>query len=152
MSVHVIDKGWKQIQKELKLIQGAYVKVGFPSEKSKKHQGQSGVDVAAVAAFQEYGTEHIPARPFMVQTFEKNRQEVKEFVEKEQAKIYDGKQTTEQSLNRLGNFYKGKIQKTIRNGEFAPNASGTIKQKGSSKPLIDTGQMRQSVDYEVKIK
>ena len=42
-------------------------------------------------------------------------------------------------------FVRGLVQETIKEGEFSPNAPSTIKKKGSDKPLIDTGHMRQSV-------
>ena len=35
---------------------------------------------------------------------------------------------------------------------WAENAESTIKQKGSSKPLIDTGQLRKSITHVVKKK
>ena len=37
----------------------------------------------------------------------------------------------------------------IVNGGFEPNKESTVKRKGSSKPLIDTGTMRNAVSYEV---
>ena len=33
-----------------------------------------------------------------------------------------------------------------------PNAPSTIRKKGSDKPLIDTGRLRQSVNYVIKPK
>ena len=47
---------------------------------------------------------------------------------------------------------KGIVQKTIKEGSFVPNAPSTIRKKGSDKPLIDTGRLRQSVNYHIKPK
>lgn len=44
------------------------------------------------------------------------------------------------------------IQKEIVNGDFVPNSPETIKRKGSDKPLIDTGRMRQSINYVIQEK
>jgi hypothetical protein len=41
------------------------------------------------------------------------------------------------------------VQAYMVNGKFAPLKAKTIKRKGSSKPLIDTGQLRQSITYRV---
>ena len=60
--------------------------------------------------------------------------------------------SVEAALNRIGVVAKGIIQEEIRDGSFAPNAPSTIRQKGSAQPLIDTGQMRQSVNYAIKHK
>ncbi|EFA29062.1 conserved hypothetical protein, partial [Haemophilus influenzae HK1212] len=45
---------------------------------------------------------------------------------------------------------QGDVQLNIARGNWVANAKSTIKQKGSSKPLIDTGKMRQSVKGIVK--
>ena len=60
--------------------------------------------------------------------------------------------SAEQILKELGVFQKDLMQNEIITGDFAPNAPSTIRRKGSSKPLIDTGRMRQSVDYVIKPK
>ena len=44
------------------------------------------------------------------------------------------------------------MQDKITSGSFAPNAESTIKKKGSSKPLVDTGRMRKSVNYVIQKK
>lgn len=55
-------------------------------------------------------------------------------------------------LKEIGIFQKDLIQEKITDGDFAPNAESTIRQKGSSKPLIDSGRMRQSVNYVIQKK
>jgi len=52
----------------------------------------------------------------------------------------------------IGIFQKDLVQEKITNGSFAPNAPSTVMAKGSSKPLIDTGRMRQSVNYVIQQK
>ena len=46
----------------------------------------------------------------------------------------------------------GYMQDNLTNGNWKPNAPLTIELKGSSHPLIDTGQMRQSITYVVEEK
>ena len=55
----------------------------------------------------------------------------------------------EQALGQLGEMTKGDVQTEIRSGDFAPLKPATIKRKGSSRPLIDTGQMVQSIAWEL---
>jgi hypothetical protein len=66
--------------------------------------------------------------------------------------VLDGKYNVDRMLARLGAWYQSKVQITIRNAkEWAvPNLPATIKAKGSSSPLIDTGRMLASVRYEVQ--
>jgi hypothetical protein len=54
------------------------------------------------------------------------------------------------SLQRLGIEAQGDVQMSIVSGGWAPNSPVTVKMKGSSRPLIDTGAMRQSVTYVVE--
>ena len=150
MSVKIIDRGWNRIAQELQRMKGVFVKVGYPQEKPKVHQGKNKtINIAELAAIHEFGTEKIPARPFQAQTFDKNIDRLKAHIEKSQQAIYKGAQTVAKALHLIGNFYKGEMQRTIREGDFAPLSQVTIEKKGSSKPLIDTGQLRQSVDYEI---
>lgn len=53
-------------------------------------------------------------------------------------------------FSSLGLMAKGLVQDEIVNGDFAPNAESTIQKKGSEQPLIDTGTMRQSVNFVIK--
>lgn len=54
------------------------------------------------------------------------------------------------ALNRMGEYIKGKLQGSIRELVDPPLAPSTIRAKGFAKPLIDTGHMLNSVDFEVE--
>lgn len=54
------------------------------------------------------------------------------------------------TLRQVGVFAVGKVQETIRTGPWVPNSPLTIALKGSSKPLIDTTQMINSVRATVE--
>lgn len=56
----------------------------------------------------------------------------------------------ELTLVRAGQKIKAQLQKSIRDLKTPPLAPSTIRRKGFSKPLIDTGQMLKSVDYEIE--
>lgn len=80
-----------------------------------------------------------------------NEGEINSFLQSQKRALISGA-SAEQVLKEIGIFQKDLIQDKIESGSFAPNAASTIRQKGSSKPLIDTGRMRQSVDYVIKAK
>ena len=65
--------------------------------------------------------------------------------------IVSGK-SAESVLKKIGIFQKDLMQEKITSGSFTPNAPATIKKKGSSHPLIDSGRMRQSVNYVIQKK
>ena len=55
----------------------------------------------------------------------------------------------ELSLSLMGEYVKGQLQKSIRDLKTPVNAPSTVQKKGFDDPLIDTGHMINSVDYEV---
>lgn len=109
-----------------------------------------GTPVAAVAAWNEWGTEHIPERPFKRASIKKME---KAFMET----IKDNIDTETMSVSRhladlLGAQGTGIVQDTISDGSFSPNppnAPATVAMKGSSRTLVDTGRMRQSATWKV---
>lgn len=108
-----------------------------------------GTDLVDVVAYNEFGTSTIPARPFMKQSFENHPDKLNAECGAAVASINNGG-SAEAALTRIGVFAKGLIQEEIVEGGFAPNAPSTIRKKGSAQPLIDTGFMRENVNYFIK--
>ena len=42
------------------------------------------------------------------------------------------------------------VVRKINKGPFTPNAPATVKRKGSSQPLIDTGNLRKSITFVIR--
>ena len=130
---------------ELKKLAESEIQVGFQSDQTY----EDGTSLAEIAACNELGTSDTPARPFMRKSFENHESELKAACDDANTLLSNGG-TAEQALNQIGVFCRGLVQEEIVEGDFAPNAPSTIKKKGSEQPLIDTGYMRQSVNYVVK--
>ncbi len=56
------------------------------------------------------------------------------------------------ALGRMGANIQGQLQQSIRDMKDPPNAKSTVRQKGFDDPLIKSGHMLNSVDWEVKDK
>ena len=123
------------------------VEVGIMKE-SKYPNGER-LQVAEVAFRQEYGTRNIPERSFIRSTFHQN-DNFKDLSNRLAAGLMKGTIKTEQALGILGQTSVQEIQKTIRELRTPPNTKETIKRKGSSNPLIDTGLLINSITYKVK--
>lgn len=106
----------------------------------------NGTYVAQVARYQEFGTIHIPARPFFRRAVTSNANKWIEFYKKDVQK----NNNSFLSLNKVGEIARKDIINSIDAMTTPPLKKSTIKQKGSSKPLVDTGLMRRSVTYKVK--
>lgn len=124
------------------------VRIGFQHGEASEDDG---TDICDIAAWNELGTEHIPSRPFLRKSVDENEGKINQFLQAEARSLASGK-TAEMLLNEIGDFQKSLVQEKITEGSFTPNAESTIRRKGSSKPLIDTGRMRQSVNYVIKRK
>ena len=162
------DFGWNRIQKELRLIDNSYTKIGFPENANvkppiKKVKGQkistSMSEIAQIAAFNEWGTEagrskrsggsilNIPPRPFMSTSFDENLKGINSLRNKLWDQIILGQISTRKALKILGEYMTDKTKRKIKTLREPPNALSTIKKKKSSNPLIDKGQMINSVTH-----
>lgn len=92
----------------------------------------------------------IPARPFMDQGTEAMIADVKGEMEAVAKQANRREVSAEQALKKVGLFGEKSIQEAITDGTYEPNAPSTVRRKKSSKPLIDTGKMRQSVASVVR--
>jgi len=142
----------KKFYAEIEKLKDNEVFIGFQAGK-KMHTGEDGrsVDIAEIAAFNEFGTSTSPSRPFLRQTVDDNKEKINEACTRA-AKQLANNGNAEQGLKVLGAYGVKLVQEKIRHGNFKPNAPSTIKMKGSAQPLIDTGQMRQSVHYVIRKK
>ena len=120
------------------------VRVGIIEQAN--YDGLDGESVAQVAFWNEYGTATIPPRPFFRNTIAEHKDEwPKQAATLMEANGGDVRQT----LQLMGEGVKGQIVETIQDFREPPNATATVKQKGFDKPLIDTGTLWRSIDYEV---
>lgn len=131
---------------ELNKLLKLEVQVGFPEGSGAYEDGTT---LAQVAAYNEYGGSDQPARPFMKQSFENHEDKLQKFCDQANQTINKGG-TARSALEKLGVNIRGLVQEEIVSGGFDANAESTIRKKGSAQPLIDTGYMRQSVNYEIK--
>lgn len=108
--------------------------------------------VADVAHWNHYGTAHIPARPFIALALENRKVELQALFARVGRGVMAGKLDGKQALGLMGVEVTNAIVQQIADGVPPPNTEETIDRKGSSTPLINTGQLRQSVSYELRDK
>jgi len=136
----------KRIQKEMKELEKLMVAIGFPDGGPTD---ENGVSIAEYAAYNDLGTNRAVSRPFMRNSVEKHGGDYNKMAEQAIKDIMNGG-TAQAALEKLGVFAKGLVQEEITDGVYEANKDTTIERKGSSKPLIDTGTMRNSVNYEIR--
>jgi hypothetical protein len=111
--------------------------------------GESGTRVAEYALDNEFGTNKIPARPFIGTATEEQGDGWVNTVKKKVPLVLKQKMKLSALLETVGKKMKFAIKDQIKFITIPKNAPATIKQKGFDNPLIDTGLMIETVDYEV---
>ena len=92
----------------------------------------------------------IPERSFLRSTASEEAKNLGKLSNTQIAKCLRGEISAHDAYAVVGAYFQGKIVDKITDGDFTPNTSETIRRKGSSKPLIDTGQLVASIKYEVR--
>lgn len=144
-STKIVDKGWNRIRRELRRAAVQEVVVGI--QQGEMNDGQA---IAEYAAYNEFGTENIPERSFMRSTFDENLSGIKQDMDRRYSQVVEGKLTVDKALGLIGLRHQDQIKDKIGSNLPPPNAPATIEAKGSSKTLIDTGAMKNSVHYLVR--
>lgn len=136
----------KELIEKLKASSQKAVYVGFPAEFNEKVDGSDSFNLASLAAVLEFGNERIPSRPFLRQTLAENQEKYTALF----VKLFESGVSIDKIYEQIALIAQGDVQQNIANGKWTANAPSTIKRKKSSKPLIDTGKLRQSVKGIVK--
>lgn len=126
---------------------GDRVRVGWLSAKGASEQ-------AEIAMVHEYGSpqQGIPERaPVRTMMEGPARKDFERFAAQLSRQIVEGRLTKDRALELLGMWGTGELKKTIAAGPPLPPplAKATIKSKGSTRPLVDKGQLVGAVSFEV---
>jgi hypothetical protein len=152
------DLGLNRIIRTLnKDLDGVVVKVGVQAKDKAVRRGKGGSirntdqPLAVIAAIHEFGLGDMPQRSFLRSAYDENLPMIDKMIQRVANGAVAGLGTNA-ALNQLGNVVQGMVQRKIVDGPFVPNSPGTIKRKKSSRPLIDTGHLRQSIRYIIERK
>lgn len=124
---------------------GLYVVVGITGDK--------GSDLVTIGVHNEYGSKdgkRPPARSFLRSTYDEKKDEYAAMVARGLDNAMTGKGSVRSALDRVGLRASTDVKLRIRKGILPENAPITIARKGSSKPLVDTGRLLQSISHEVR--
>ena len=137
----------RQIRERLQKNSG--VLVGVPAGTGSY---EDGAPIAVIAAVQEFGSAdgRIPERSFLRVPLRQNSETFQAIWRAQVPKVVDGDMTMQQVMSQLGARAAAVSQEAISEGIAPENAESTKKRKGSSKPLIDTGRLRQSITFIVE--
>ena len=143
--------GLKALEARIREMGKKKVVVGVPAATDGVRG--DGLSNATIAAAHEFGVPgHIPERSFLRTTLDENKKDATRVLVRElKADISQG-DFSGRAFAIVGEKLSGEVKRKIQSGIEPALDPETVKRKGSSKPLIDTGNLLQSITYEVRDK
>jgi hypothetical protein len=147
-------KSTQEMEKVYEMIQKTEVAVGITEESATAnvYNDGDGPSVLEVGANHEYGI-GVPIRSFLRVPFTKRANDIDKFKAQVLKHMTQGGLSVNDGFGLLGEKLTNISDEAFENGGFgtwAPLSPVTIKNKGSTATLIDTGTLRNSVTYEVR--
>jgi hypothetical protein len=150
------------IQREVAKLRGAVVTVGIHGDDSRRDDGaQTNPQIGAI---HEFGSGRIPERSFLRSTVDGSDKIVKT-AEQAASDVAHGKLSAEKAANRVGVVAVGAVKRTIQSRIPPPLSQQTLERRaakgahggglasmgGAATPLIDSGQLIQSIQYRAEV-
>lgn len=153
-SARIVDRdhGYKALVKRIKsAAEEQVVTVGIHSaEGGAPAESGDGISVLEVATIQEFGLGNVPARSFVRAWADEQKGENEAILKKLAESVVKGQNTTHSALDKAGLVFVASMRQRVRGGIPPALHPTTIARKGSSTPLIDTGQLVGSITHKVE--
>lgn len=154
-----VDKGYENVRRRISESNDTHVTVGFHADENDSEQVQ-------VASVHEFGAPraNIPERSFLRSTVDEKRKDYRKLWAKLLALAIGGDMSIRTVFRLVGERARADVQQKIVDVQRPPLQPETIEQKkrksgkdqikmvdgqDTGNPLIDTGNMRQSVNYKI---
>lgn len=137
------------LEAKIATLRGLGVVVGVTAKTNGRNGEFSNAELAAI---HEFGNpaRNIPERSFLRKPLINNAAAIANLAKNAVGKFIAGQITAEAALGALGEEAKNISKVAITEGITPALKPVTIKRKKSSKSLIDTGQLLNSITYEVR--
>lgn len=139
----------KVLELQRRLEKNSRTLVGLPKAAGTY---ENGAPIAVIGAVQEFGSAdgRIPERSFLRVPLRANQDLFVRIMKELLPKVASGEMTMRNMLDMIGQRAVAVSQEAISDGIAPANAASTVARKGSSKPLIDTGFLRQNITYMIE--
>lgn len=130
---------------ELEYLATHFVEIGIFSDSNR----EDGTPMLMIAFTHEFGMQNIPERSYLRAGFDANLDKIQREFEFLLSQVLELKITGKSALDLIGASVTTKIQDFLVELKEPPLAESTIRAKGSSNPLIDTGQLMNSITWKI---
>lgn len=144
------DAGLKRLLRDTLIPGKTNVTVGVQADVGSQQHVNSKLTVLDIATIHEFGLGNNPERSFIRATFDANQEQNLELIYRLAQLVLDGKLTRDEALNQLGLRFQAQVIDRINSNIPPPLSPATVKRKGSSLALVDTGQLKSSITYKIE--
>lgn len=150
------EERWEAIKAKVIELGRAHVRAGVVGSAANEPHGDSGLTNGEMALLHEFGNiesgGHIKQRSFVRSTLRDAA--VRSAFGRLQAglvkQVIAGRMSRDHALREMGEWMAARIKERILNHEIRPeDAPATVAAKGHSVPLLESGQLAESVGFEV---
>ncbi len=142
----------RSMERQVAALGKLRLRVGIVGPGANELEEGSSLTLAELGKIHEYGAPDvgIPERSFMRSTMANRANDLKALWASELRLVLARQKTPRQAMEAVGMQVVTWIQATIRAGIEPPLWEETVRRKGSSKPLIDHGQLINSITWLVE--
>jgi len=146
------DTGASRVAEQLEQLGQLSLTIGYQGATALTLYDRGNVNVATVALYQEFGTQTIPARPFMRRSVRENLNELQQEIGEAFASVARLEQTAIAAMDSIGRFMAEKMAEAIDTAPTwaVPLVLSAVAKKGHADPLFETGLMRESISWAVR--
>lgn len=152
VEITVNTKVWDNLKKSLTKASLEHINLGWLDGVAYGPENDN-LPVATVAMWMEKGDPaHYPPRPYFRAGFlpRLNTPEYKAVFKSVIEGALSGKTSFTQAYQKLGPVLVRGLKKEIDDWSTPPNSPLTVERKGFNNPLIETGTMRDTVDFKIE--
>jgi hypothetical protein len=152
VSVTLKTKGLDLLRDKLKEINSLVLTIGFQGP-SGAQLYPTGINMATVAFYNEFGTKHIPARSFLRSTMFQERDKIEKIMGEAVGRMINDRRRTPISVLRVAGAEIVALvtEKIARSRGWAKrNHDSTVAKKGFNYPLHETGKLKKAVSWAIR--
>ena len=137
MSVRIISNRIPELRSNIDALSGISLSFGYQGDTGQQEY-ESGITVALNAAIQEFGTDRIPARPFLRQTIEEHGDAIRNVLTEEIGNVANLRKDAIDAMLDAAQTIHGFFLETLDTTPAwaTANAAETILKKGHDHPLM----------------
>jgi hypothetical protein len=143
------DLGLKRVLQHMGAFGKYKLRVGVVGDAAAKPARNGRLTVGETAALQEFGTSTAPARPFVAPVVN-DKGPIRTLMTNAVVRVLNANESVFDALAKVGERVAGMIQHKVESYVPPPNAESTIRQKGFDHPLLETGQLHDSIGYRIE--